>query len=300
MCVCVRVRACVRMQVHVFACIPILLCIITIASYDDLLGSEQSKTRVTGYRLLLLQFYALLVKRAQYASKRYFMFIVQNLFPLTVIIMCLGISRFLTTVVDPPPQQFTPDAFFNVNKDNYAIVSGHSKDYTEPFYNAVFRQCGFGPQTDSTENCKGYSNQSLYSSLNLSDLHDFSCDQSEPDAEISCDCKYWDKNRLVCEKRPARPLPLRPHCFKSVHKDSKVTKLQDLRYGSQNSPYNEDIADIYVCWSRHQYIKERYGGVHFGDEWLYIPAEVDQFYDNPYSDPLNKLPVLSEEVCKGM
>ena len=121
------------------ACTPVLLCIITIASYDDLLGSEQSKTRVTGYRLLLLQFYALLVKRVQYASKRYFMFIVQNLFPLTVIITSLGISRFLTTVVDPPPLQFTPDAFFNVNKDNYAIVSGHSKDYTEPFYNAVFR-----------------------------------------------------------------------------------------------------------------------------------------------------------------
>ena len=206
--------------------------------------------------------------------------------------MCLGISKFLTTVVNPPPLQFTPDAFFSVNEDNYAIVSGHSKDYTEPFYNAVFQQCGFGPQTNSTENCKVYSNQSLYSSLNLSSLHDFSCDQSEPDVEISCDCKYWDKNETVCDKRPARPLPLRPHCFKSVHKDSKVTKLQDLRYGNQNSPYNDDIADVYVYWSRHQYIEERYGGIHFGDERLYIPTEVDQFYDNPYSDPLNKLPVL--------
>ena len=264
-------------------------CTVTVASYDDLLGSEQSKTRVTGYHLLLLQFYALLVKRAQYATKKYLMFAVQNLFPLSVIIMCLGISKLLTTIVDPPPLEFNPDVFFSVNKENYAIVSGHSKDYTEPFYNSVFQQCSFGPPTD--KNCTN--NKPLYSSLNLSDVHDFSCENSEPDIEVSCDCKYWTGNGTVCEKRPDRPLPVRPHCFKSDSTNNKkVTKLQDLRYGSQNSPYDNDIADIYMYWSRLQYTEERYGGIHFGDERLYIPTEVDEFYDNPSSDPLNKLPVL--------
>ena len=219
------------------------------------------------------------------------MFAVQNLFPLSVIIMCLGISKLLTTIVNPPPLEFTPETFFTVNKENYAVISGHSQEYTEPFYNSVFQQCGFGPQTDAPESCNV--NRSLYSSLNLSDIHDFSCDISEPDIEVSCDCQYWTGNGTVCEKRPARPLPLRPHCYKSSHESNKkITKLQDLRYGSQNSPYNNDITDIYMYWSRLQYIEERYGGVHFGDERLYIPTEVDEFYDNPSSDPLNKLPVL--------
>lgn len=263
--------------------------VILAASYDDLLGSEQSRTRVTGYRLLLLQFYALLVKRAQYATKRYLMFTVQNLFPLTIIIMCLGISRLLTTIVNPPPLEFNPDVFFSVNKDNYAIVSGHSKEYTEPFYDAVFRQCGFGPQTNAPKSCSSYS-YSEYSSMNLNEHHDFSCTESEPDAEVSCDCTYWVGNGTVCDKRPSRPLPLHPHCFTSP--DRKTTKLQDLRYGSKNSPYNSDYTNVYVYWSRHQYIEERYGGIHFGDQRLYIPDEVDEFYENPSSDPLNKLPVL--------
>ena len=262
------------------------MCIIPTASYDDLLGSEQTKTRVTGYNLLLLQFYALLVKRAQYAIKRYLMFAVQNLFPLSVIVMCLGISRFLTTIVNPPPLEFSPDSFFTVNKDNYAIISGHSKPYTEPFYSAAFQQCGFGPQADAPESCSNHK----YPPLDLSWDDKFSCNDTEPDSDVSCHCGYMIGNETVCEKRPARPLPLRPRCYKSTNK--KTTKLQDLRHGSQNSPYNSDLTDVYMYWSRLQYIEERYGGIHFGDERLYIPSEVDEFYDNPSSDPLNKLPVL--------
>ena len=265
--------------------------IISLASYDDLLGSEQSSTRVTGCFLLLLQFYALLVKRAQYATKRYLMFAVQNLFPLTVIIMCLGISKLLTTIVNPPPLQFNPDDFFSVNKDNYAIISGHSKEYTEPFYDAIFQQCGFGPQTNAPESCDSYNERMpLYSSLDLSQHYDFSCNSTEPDEQVSCDCQYATVNGTVCEIRPARPLPLHPHCVKSVYEEN--TKLQDLRYGSKNSPYDNEVTDVYVYWSRLQYAQERYGGLHFGDERLYIPAEVDEFYDDPLSDPLNTLPVL--------
>lgn len=244
---------------------------------------------MTGCYLLLLQFYALLVKRAQYATKRYLMFAVQNLFPLTVIIMCLAISKLLTTIVNPPPLEFSPDSFFSVNKDNYAIISGHSKEYTEPFYDAVFQQCGFGPQTNAPEYCNEQT--SLYSSLDLNQNYDFSCNTTEPDAYMSCDCQYKTANgSVVCDIRPVRPLPLHPHCVKSVFE--KSTKLQDLRYGSKNSPYDTEITDVYVYWSRLQYAEERYGGLHFGDERLYIPAEVDEFYDDPMSDPLNTLPVL--------
>lgn len=266
------------------------------ASYDDLLGSEQSKSHVIGYQLLLLQFYALLVKRVQYSIKRYLMFAVQNLFPLTVVIMCLGISKYLTSVTDPPPLEFNPDSFFTINEENYAMISGHSKGYTEPFYNSIFQHCGFGPQTNA-EKCSEYnyskysSPDDSYSSLNLSKNYPFSCNHSEPDADVPCDCRFWTGNETVCQGRPARPLPLRPPCLKSV--DRRSTKLQDLRYGSTNAPYNADYSNIYVTWSRLQYAEQRYGGVHFGDERLYIPTELDKFYDDPSSDPLNKLPVLA-------
>jgi len=221
------------------------------------------------------------------------MFAVQNLFPLTVIVMCLGITKLLTTIVDPPPLEFSPDVFFSVNKENYAIVSGHNKKHTEPFYNSVFQQCGFGPQSNAPKNCNNFSNfgNYVYSSLNLSYNYDFSCDSSEPDADVQCDCKYWTGNGTVCQNRPERPLPLRPYCHKSVYK--KSTKLQDLRYGGSNSPYDEDKSDIYVQWSRLQYLQQRYGGVHFGEERDHIPPELDKFYDDPSSDPLNQLPVLA-------
>ena len=218
------------------------------------------------------------------------MFAVQNLFPLTVIIMCLCISKLLTTIVNPPPLEFYPDSFYSVNTENYAIVSGRSQHYTQPFYDSVFQQCGFGPQSDAPETCDDYNNDFVYSSLNLDEDFEFSCNYSEPDSDVSCDCNYQTVNGTVCEIRPARPLPLHPHCFKSVYK--KSTRLQDLRYGNQNSPYDNELTDVYVYWSRLQYIQQRYGGIHFGDERLYIPSEVDDFYDDPDSDPLNQLPVL--------
>ena len=257
------------------------------ASYDDLLG-VQSSNRLTGYKLLLLQFYALLIKRLQYATKRYFMFIVQNLFPLTVVVTCLFISWSLTRVSDPPPLEFNPDSFFSSSKENYAIVSGNSHAYTEPFYDPIFRQCGFGPQTDSHRICN--SSAYTYSLLNLTTSYNFSCSDGEPDVNVSCDCRVA-LDQDVCNIRPSRPYPLRPYCV--TLSNTKTTKLQDLRYGSRNSPYNDDIADVYVQWSRLQYAEQRYGGVHFGEERVYVPAEVDKFYDDPSNDPLSQLPVLA-------
>ena len=191
-------------------------------------------------------------------------------------------------VSDPPPLEFNPDAFFSANKENYAIVSGNSHAYTEPFYDSIFSQCGFGPQTNPNRVCN--SSAYTYSFLNLSKSYDFSCSGGEPDVNVSCDCNMALKQD-VCSIRPPRPHPLHPYCV--TLSNTKTTKLQDLRYGSRNSPYKDDIADVYVQWSRLQYAEQRYGGVHFGEERVHVPAEVDEFYDDPSSDPLNKLPVLA-------
>jgi len=216
------------------------------------------------------------------------MFAVQNILPLIVIIIGLLISWSLTRVSDPPPLEFNPDAFFSVNKENYAIVSGNSHAYTEPFYDPIFSQCGFGPQTDSHRICN--SSSYTYSLLNLTVSYDFSCSNGEPDVNVSCDCRMA-LHKDGCSIRPPRPHPLHPYCV--TLSNTKTTKLQDLRYGSRNSPYNDDIADVYVQWSQLQYAEQRYGGVHFGEERVHIPAEVDEFYDNPSNDPLNRLPVLA-------
>jgi len=216
------------------------------------------------------------------------MFGVQNLFPLSVIIMCLLISWSLTKVSDPPPLEFNPDAFFQSSTENYAIVSGNSHAYTEKFYDPIFKQCGFGPQTNPNKICNNSSY--TYSLLNLNTSYDFSCTDGEPDANVSCDCRVA-LGQDVCRIRPSRPHPLRPYCVTSPN--TKTTKLQDLRYGSRNSPYDKDIADIYVQWSRLQYAEQRYGGVHFGEERVNVPAEVDEFYDDPSNDPLSQLPVLA-------
>lgn len=239
-------------------------------SCDDPLGSAlgERNSRLTGGRLWLTQFYALLVKRLLYTRGNLVALIVQNVFPLLVICLSLYIAKILQTVDDPPPLELSPHLFFAKSRYNYLFAGGYSTNTTAPLINSLFQPCGVSVSAKDSV-CYYNSSRSVLCS-------------NYPSQQYSCSCQ-------TCDEQSSLPLSFEPpSCYDGTGTGSRVLNL--------TLPYNASDPDVgylslhnYLLRSTDAFIQHRYGGVSFGHNKQIVADKVDELN----SIPTSTLPFLA-------
>ena len=147
---------------------------------------------ITGVRLLLYQYFALLVKRFHYTKRNPKAFFVQNILPLFVIGGCLGIAHSVLNVYDPPHLLLHPSMYFKFSQYNYMFSAQNDSASSHDFDNTLYRACGVGAKYtgdsnnpdsvcygagNSPDTCSGYSSSTnaecsckVCSRANISDV----------------------------------------------------------------------------------------------------------------------------------
>ncbi len=119
-----------------------LYCVLFFIDSDD--SHDASVAMVTGIRLVLYQYCALLVKRFHYTRRNPKAFFVQNVLPLFVIGGCLAIAHSVLNVYDPPNLRMHPSMFFEFTPDNYMFVAQNNTKASRDYDDTLYRPCGIG------------------------------------------------------------------------------------------------------------------------------------------------------------
>ena len=184
-------------------------------------AGPDSTHRLTGLRLFLYQYTALLVKRFHYTRRKTIAFLVQNILPLFVIAACLGIARYTLSVSDPPSLFLRPSLFFGISSENYMFVGGVKNIPGHKNYiNTLLRPCGLGSEKlSSSFDCSSPcydperapvtcpSLNHTFTSLNQS----YSC----PPQDLNYTCAFLDFMGSTCPSCNCtrRSPPSLPSCF---------------------------------------------------------------------------------------
>ena len=230
-------------------------------------------------RTVLVQLVCLLQKRLQYSYHRYLLVSMQNFLPLSIVLLCLIIAKYLLAVPDPIAFEFTLQQYTKTGFDNYMIAGGPKTEESCQYFNQLYRPCGIGPSL--LQSSRDPSSPCFWPNWNTS-----TCSSALPDEYlVTCggenaklvpkDCDLEIRNTLA-------PKPENPKCFKPFLEEHMQTYIQDLRYGSNDSYPSEDVNLIvdYILWSNKLYIEDRYGGVGFGLKRSDINPKVDNVYKN--------------------
>ena len=244
---------------------------------------EAQDSSASGF-LFVLQLYALLLKRLQYACHRWILTKVQNLLPLAIVILCLVISWYLLQVESPIAFEFTPAQYTRDGFDNYMVVGGPNTEDTCHYFDQLYRPCGVGGNptgSSSDPHSPCYWPDSNFTTCSSSLPKDLlsTCAPETPTV-LARDCGSGSRSNY------APPLPHPPQCF-SPNPESNwaQTFIQDLRHGNRTD-YTEADGRLdmdYLLWSTSKFIQNRYGGVVFGVNRSEIAASVDEIYKNTSS-----------------
>ena len=256
---------------------------------DTLLESEAKPKGGFSVLLLLHQLWALILKRLQYSRHRYIFIFVLNFLPLIVTLLSLSVTRFLSSVPDPVPFDFSNAQYTSAGFDNYMVVGGPSTPDTCKYFDSLYYPCGIGADdvgssVDPASKC--YWPRSHFSNCNSTIPEEFTgpCTAESP-ILLPEDCGSHYRSLYA-----PRPSPASPQCYSPQRtQPGGHTFIQDLRYGpntsysggvSNETAYGDKIVTDYLLWSTGKYIQNRYGGVVMGVTRDDIPASVDQMYQN--------------------
>ena len=195
------------------------------------------------------------MKRFLYSRRKLIPFLVQNVLPLTIIILSLGIAHMLQDVPDPPKLELHPSLFLIDNQYNYIVVGSHndSKDYCGTLY----QPCGIGAHTlDPDSQC-------------ASPVSNSHCSHYPPN-QFSCSCH-------ACPDADLFPSEL-PPCYSGAVTGSR---LQNLTVAYNSSELAYEMLTTYFLRSKQAFIESRYGGVSFGHSRDDIDPNLDEVYNQP-------------------
>ena len=143
---------------------------------------------VTGVRLLLYQYVALIVKRLHHTRRNPKSFFVQNVLPLFVIGGCLAIAHSVLNVYNPPNLLMHPSMFFEFTSDNYMFAAQNNTAASNNFDTTLYRPCGIG--------AKYTRNPNNPHSICYADTPPDSC-HGYPSTLGQCDCKNCSRPSIV-------------------------------------------------------------------------------------------------------
>ena len=254
----------------------LMLMVCTVACDDPLgSGSVETNNRLTSWRLWLVQFYALLVKRLHYTKGHLLALAVQNLLPLVVICISLLISRTLQAVPDPPQLELSPHLFFAKADYNYLFAGGYYTNETAPMVDSLFQPHGIAaPHLSNNNNNKNSS--------------DTQC-SGYPQQQYSCSCE--DCNVFLNES----VLPTTPLCYNKTVSGSRVVDLTEAYNTSEayNNVSGQELEHYflhnYLLRSTEAFTEQRYGGVSFG----HFKEEVAPIVDKINANSSSTLPFLA-------
>lgn len=244
-------------------------------SCDDHLGSgPEPNNRLIHGRLWIMQFYALLIKKIHYTKGKLVSLVVQNVFPLVLIILSLLIAQHLQNVPDPPPLELSPQLFFAKSHYNYLFAGGYYTNETADMIDSLFHPCGVSAHrldSATNENSKCYYDSTTHQ-----------CPSSNyPQQQYSCSCQSCEsENQTLSWDLDNGP----PPCYNGTGTGSRVLNLTQ----SFDSLYPEDgyfSLHDYVLRSTYSFIEQRYGGVSFGHFKDEVVPEVDDLNSQPGSLP---------------
>ena len=254
------------------------------ASCDDPLGTGRgtSQQRLTGMKLWLSQFGALILKRFHYTKRRYIMLSIQNILPFLVLALSLLIAHNLQTVPDPPPLELSPNLFFAKSRDNYMFVGGYEGNDTTPIMETLFRPCGagghqLGSSTDPNSTCYYYSSKPTTCSP-----------ETYPQDQYICTCEDD-----ACQNDSV-PFPFQtptelPQCYNRTITGSRIQNLTTIFNNVSDPEMSYEAFTEYLLRSKNSFIEKRYGGLSFG----HMKTEVNPSVDEINADSNGTLPFLA-------
>ena len=252
------------------------------ASCDDPLGTGKgsSEQRLSGLKLWLSQFCALIVKRFHYTKRRYIMLSIQNILPFMVLALSLLIAHNLQTVPDPPPLELSPNLFFVKSPENYIFVGGSERNDTSPITETLFKPCGagghqLGSSTDPKSPCY-YGNKPMTCPPILN--------------QYICTCEH-DGCQNDSVPFPFQSPAQLPQCYmyNSTDTESRIQNLSSIFINTSDPEMDYESFTEYLLRSKNSFIEKRYGGLTFG----HTKTEVDPSVDEINADSNSSLPFLA-------
>lgn len=211
---------------------------------------EAVDKKLSGLKLLRTQFWALLVKRFHHARRNRKGFLSQILLPAIFVCIAMAVAKIRPSY-EMPPLELTTDMFLNaepyVHYLPFALDSQRGNS-TDDLTDMVVKFPGVGPAC-------------LERSCARKPII-FSKRPREPVSKTQCDCETT--GNAQCPASAGGP---RPSQWDSFTGD----KLQNLT--------GRNLTD-YLLKTYGNFIRRRYGGVSFGDDFKNIPDSVNQFNFN--------------------
>lgn len=258
----------------------------SLASCDDPLGTGKgsSQQRLSGLKLWLSQFSALIVKRFHYTKRRYIMLSIQNILPFLVLALSLLIAHNLQTVPDPPPLELSPDLFFVKSLENYMFVGGYEENDTTPIVETVFKPCGagghqLGLSTDPKSQCY-YGNEPL------------TCPPILDQYICTCEENACQNDTVPFPFQSPAELP-QCYMYNTTDTESRIQNLSSIFTNASDPEGTYELFTEYLLRSKNAFIENRYGGLTFG----HVRTEVDPFVDEINIDPNGTLPFLATRAA---
>lgn len=240
-------------------------------SCEDPLGSGMGNTdtRLTSYKLWILQFYALLVKRVHYYKGTPIALGFQNILPLLVILPSLLLARNLQTIPDAPALELSPHLFFAKSRYNYLFAGGYYTNTTASQIDSLFQPCGVAAHMLGDEQSK------CVDSGQRNPCPDY------PQEQFSCSCPGCELNESIFFDQI-------PPCYNNSFTGSEVLNLS-LPFDPLDPNSGYYSLHEYLLRSEQSFIERRYGGVSFG----HMKQDVDASVDDINADPVSTLPFLA-------
>ncbi|KAL9951119.1 hypothetical protein ACROYT_G043723 [Oculina patagonica] len=217
------------------------------AVFESTDGGYDNDSKLGGIRLLKGQFWALLVKRFHHLRRNRKAFLSQILLPAIFVCLAMIVSQ-IRPFSEMPALELNTNMFLDVDPHEHYV----------PFADdGVRRSVMTQDMTDSLVQYPGVGTHCLENSCKNKSIK-FTKAPKEPVSTVQCDCQ--STGTAVCPADAGRP---RPSQWQSFTGD----KLQNLS--------GRNLTD-YLLKTYGQFIRKRYGGVTFGDNFKNLPRSFTQ------------------------